>query len=156
IDPDRLLILRMRFLDEAQRELLERLGIAVVDEREERLPVEPAYYEVLVEFSSSALRGLFRQLWSAGTWGGSAVEDVRGAGGAIHDRRLMLRFPNLQAARAFQEADHAGCRVPLEVRGREKKISWTTSSVLTVQFADRAALDRFFVELQARRDGVLD
>jgi hypothetical protein len=53
VSPDRLMVLRMRFLDDAQRELLGRFGIVVVDEREDRQAVDPPYYESLVEFDQA-------------------------------------------------------------------------------------------------------
>lgn len=61
IDPARLLVLRMRFLDLAQRELLTRLGIDVVDEREERLTLDSPYYELSIEFTNPGIRNGFRQ-----------------------------------------------------------------------------------------------
>lgn len=153
IDPARLLVLRMRFLDEAQRELLAQLGLEVVDEREVRLNVEDPYYEVTVEFASPAVRQGFLQYPDHGQWGVTGVTDVRAAGGVVDERRLTLRFADLNHARAFQQPGHAGCPIPVTVRGKEQKISTVTSTALSVQFPDQAAIDRFFAELHARRDG---
>jgi hypothetical protein len=143
----------MRFLAEAQRELLENLGITVVDEREERQAVDPPYYELLVEFGSPAIRSGFLSYPNPVSWGLSSVEEVRASGGSIDERRLMLRFSNLERARAFQQPDHAGCPIPLTVKGKEQKVSAATFNVLTVQFQDQQAIDRFYAELAARRDG---
>src|SRR5262249_3956806 len=91
-----------------------------------------------------------------GQWGVSWIEDVRGPEGVVDDRRLNLRFPDLERARAFQQPNHAGCPIPLTVRGKEQRVSTTTTNVLTVQFPDQAALDRFFAELRPRREGDTD
>ena len=53
----------------------------------------------------------------------------------------------MAAAKAFQQPDHAGCPIPLTVQDKAQKISSITSNVLTVQFPDRAAVDRFFADV---------
>lgn len=156
IDPAHLLILRMRFLDEGQRDLLIKLGIEVVDEREERQPVDPAYYELLVRFTSPTVCDGFRAYPNPETWGVSSFQDVRATDGRVDDRKLTLRFADLERAKAFQRPDHASCPIPLEIVGKEKKVSTETNTILTVQFADQIAMDRFFAELRARRDGDTD
>jgi hypothetical protein len=156
IDPARLLVLRLRFLDDSHRDLLARLGIDIVDEREERQAVESPYYELSVEFAVPAMRDGFRQYPDPTLWGVSGIGEVRASGGGVDERRLTLLFPDLERARAFQQPGHAGCPIPMTVRGKEQKVSATTASILTVQFPDHAAIDRFLTELRARRDGDTD
>ncbi|HSN97680.1 MAG TPA: hypothetical protein VLS89_05255, partial [Candidatus Nanopelagicales bacterium] len=60
IDPSRLRVLRLTFLGVEERALLERLRAQVLDEGEERVPLETPSYEVPVEFASSEHAAAFR------------------------------------------------------------------------------------------------
>lgn len=51
----------MRFLDATQRELLAKLGLHILDEREERQPLAAPIFEVQVEFPAPAAAEALRQ-----------------------------------------------------------------------------------------------
>ena len=77
IAPDRLLVLRMRFLDATQRDLLDKLGLRILDEREERTPLESPVFEVQVEFPSDVAVEALRQWHSLSEFNPSWVRTGR-------------------------------------------------------------------------------
>ncbi|WP_439625980.1 S8 family peptidase [Gemmata sp.] len=155
VSPDRLFVLRMRFLEDAQRDLLTRFGV-VVNEREDRRPIDPAYYELLVEFEEDWHRVAFTNQWCQGKWGVHAIDLARASDGNPDERRYLLRFLDLPSAKAFEAKGSAGCHVPHKIIVKHKKVSYAVTSVVSVQFLDTAALDRFLGELRDRRNGSHD
>src|SRR5690242_1835028 len=88
VDPSRLLILRARFVGPDQRDLLERLGLQVVSEREDHQPLAQPRHEVQLCFDTETARMAFPEVADLPGLGIISVEHVRGTGGAIDPLRL--------------------------------------------------------------------
>ena len=155
ISPDRLLVLRMRFLDATQRELLAKLGLQILDEREERTPLAAPIFEVQVEFPSAAAAEALRHWPNLSSFGIAGIQSELGSGGTIHPTRSVLQFSDRDVAKRSCEPDRGGIPVPFTVRGSAKQkvkaVRETTTELATIQFRDQQAKDRFFRELQANR-----
>lgn len=154
ISPDRLLVLRMRFLDATQRELLAKLGLQILDEREERTPLAAPIFEVQVEFPNVAAADALRQ-WPMSNFGIVGIQSELGSGGTIHPARSVLQFSDRDVAKQACEPDRGGIPVPFTVRGsaaqKVKSVRETRIELATIQFQDQQARDRFFRELQTNR-----
>ena len=155
IAPDRLLVLRMRFLDATRRELLDKLGLHILDEREERQPLASPIFEVQVEFPNAAATDALRQWPNLSSFGIAGIQSELGAGGTIHPTRSVLQFSNRETAKRACEPSRNGIPIHFTVRGSAKQevkaIRETTTELATIQFQDQQAKDRFFRELQANR-----
>ena len=150
VDPARLLVLRTRFIGPDQHEHLTRLGVQVVAERTERRPLPQPLHEVVALFQADHVRDAFRAHVDRAGLGITAVEEVRGPGGVPDPRRLAVRFADANRAKAFSQPNPTGCPFPFQAQGKPVKIADAVEQVLTVQFPDRAAQERFMAELAAR------
>ena len=156
IDPDRLLVLRMRFLDATQRELLAKLGLNILDEREERQPLVSPIFELQVEFPNSAAAAAIRQWPNLLSFGITGIQPELGPGGTIHSTRMVLQFSDRETAKRCCQPDRGGIPIPFNVMGSKKQPvltrKETVTDLATIQFRDQQAMDRFFLELRASRN----
>lgn len=151
VDPARLLVLRTRFLGTAQQEHLARLGVQVVEEREERQTLDSPVYELLLRFTHSHVRDAFQEHADLSALGITATQDVRGSVGEVDPLRLLVHFPNLDRAKAFEQSGRSRCPFPFDIQGKPRKVAVSVQQVLMVQFPDLATQERVLAELAAYR-----
>jgi hypothetical protein len=151
VDPARLLVLRTRFLGTAQQEHLARLGVQVVEEREDRQPLDPPVYELLLRFSQPHVRDAFRDNADLNALGITATQDVRGPGGEVDPLRLLVHFPDLARAKEFEQSGRSRCPFPFDIQGKPRKVATSVQHILMVQFPDLGTQNGFLAELAAYR-----
>lgn len=155
IDPSRLLVLQVSFLQENQRALLEKLGLYVVDEHEESHTLEVTKYAVVTTFTSERHKTAFAAN-SNHQLAPSSVHPVRGNDGQADQLKLEIRFHTNDAAKKFiVQAPQAEMGIERTHAQPSKKSSRNYFRLL-VEFEDEEAEDRFLNEWQAYEDGVQD
>jgi hypothetical protein len=152
IDPARLVVLGLTFLDSAEREHLGRLQVQVVHEQEKREPVDPPFYALLVSFATEESLRAFAALRPLPIAGLTGVERTRASSGEADPKVLQLCFQDLQSAKAFVRDHSLQQRLGLQLKSRTP-VKQTSHSVfeLLVQFPDQASLDRLTREVAAYR-----
>lgn len=152
VDPSRLMVLRFRFLEKAEREHLDKLGLQILSEREEQVPLAQPRYAVPVKFSSADAKREFLEQRTPQPGGLTGVQEVRASSGAADPLRLKLEFEDLAAGKAF--LGDSGWRTALALTPTTKapaKVSKTTVYSLLTQVPDDAHRRQFEAELSAYR-----
>lgn len=155
IDPSKLLVLQVSFLQENQRTLLEKLGIHVIDEREESHALEITEYAVITTFSSEEHKTAFSASndWQSLT---SSIHPVRGKDGEADQLKLEVRFHTNNAAKQFiTQALQAEVGIVRTDKQPSKKSARDYFRLL-VEFEDEEAEGRFLSEWDAYEKGVQD
>jgi subtilase family protein len=101
IDPPRLRVLRFTFLGVEERALLERFGVRILDEGEERHPLKNPYYEVLVEFASAGQAAAFQAAEPGESTASRWWLPERDSAGGASPTRLRVCFSDREVAKAF-------------------------------------------------------
>ena len=152
IDPSRLIVLELSFLQENQRELLEKLQVFIVDEREIFIPSPVTEYSVTVTFKSEQLKDSFTQT-SSHIVSFISTSPIRGSQGQVDSLKLEVRFAMRdEASRLISQFP----QLNLGIEGTTKNPSTVkgySQFRLTVEFEDEAATNRFLDEWQAYSDG---
>lgn len=141
IAPSRLRVLRLTFLGVEERALLDRLGAQVLDEGEERRPLENPYYEVLVEFVSAGQAAVFqaaepREPTAPRWW----MPERDSAGGASLTR-LRVCFGNRESAKAFVADTSAAVTHGYRAKVKQPtRVSTASTFKVLVEFASNDSL----------------
>ncbi|MGE4055758.1 MAG: S8 family peptidase [Vicinamibacterales bacterium] len=154
VEPVRLRVLELSFLESSQRELLERFGIRILDESESTELLESPVNLVRVRFEDTDEAEAFRMA-APSLPGVLAAEPVRGSRGVADPRRFVVRFDSIESGKAFIAADEQAARWsyrlgPKPQVARQKQ---TTRIRLTVQFPDQKVIDQLLTELNRYRQG---
>lgn len=153
INPSKLLVLRVSFLQENQRTLLEKLGLYVVDEREESHPLENIEYAVVTKFVSSEHKAAFLANDNH-HFAPSSTRSVRGNDGQADQLKLEIRFHTSEEAKQFiAQIPQAEMGVERTDKQPSKKSSKDYYRLL-VEFEDEEAEARFLDEWSAYENGV--
>ena len=153
IDPSKLLVLQVSFLQENQRNLLEKLGLHVVDEREESHPLENVEYAVVTKFVSEKHKTDFSANDSR-RFIPSSIHSVRGNDGQADQLKLEIRFPTSAEAKKFiAQAPQAEMGIE-RIDGQPSKKSSKDYYRLLVEFENEEAETRFLDEWSAYENGV--
>ena len=146
IDPARLRVLELDFLNAAQRDLLEKLGLQILAEDEVKERVDPPYYRIELRFQTADTAVAFSAAEHTDR-GVTAIDPVRESSGGRDLRRLAVRFANRPDAVAFQRdagaAEAAGYAPSSLVR-----IEVVLRYRLLAQFPNQATIDVFQQELE--------
>jgi subtilisin family serine protease len=152
IDPTRLLVLELDFLHTARRELLERLGVQIIEEAEIQVPVNPPFYEVPLRFHTARHLETFAGSDGLTKMGMREVLAARKSDGEIDPVRLSACFEDRESALSFWSDKDAAEAAGYEVgQSRPIRVSRQTRHRLLVQFDDRSTLERFRREVEAYR-----
>lgn len=153
INPSRLLVLQVLFLQENQRALLEKLGLHVVDEREESQPLENIEYAVVTKFVSERHKNDFPANDNY-QFTPSSTHFVRGNDGQADQLKLEVRFhTNEEAKRFIAQVPQVEIGIERTDRQPSKKSS-RNSYRLLIEFEDEEAETRFLDEWSAYENGV--
>ena len=128
----------MRFLDATQRELLAKLGLHILDEREERQPLAAPIFEVQVEFPAPAAAEALRQWPNLSGYGIVGLQPELGPNATIDSTRLVLQFSDREHATRCCQPDRGGIPIPFTVRGSTKQavkvVKESKAKLATIQF----------------------
>lgn len=102
IDPQRLVVLELDFLESGQREHLGRLQIEVVDEAEIRTPLATPHFDLPVKFQNAAGLNAFLNRQDLAQLGVTSTERQRASSGQIDQTRLTLQFEDRALANQFR------------------------------------------------------
>jgi hypothetical protein len=148
IDPNRLVVLEMNFLEMGQRDHLQRLGIDVVDEQERRIPLQTPHYSVPVKFQTEADLTQFLGRGDADGMGLIGTQRQRKSTGAIDDQRLELQFRDKDAAARFISDTNLAADARLQIKNSQPvRKTFKTTYRLLGQFRDHATVQAFEAEL---------
>ncbi|MCW2278775.1 S8 family serine peptidase [Heliophilum fasciatum] len=157
IDPSRLLVLQLSFLHVNERQLLERLGLTIVEEIEKKIALEVPYYTLTVAFNTAKALEQFLDKTVSGCYGISDTERIRASNGDIDPLKLTLTFLDLEAAKRFADDQQITTTYGLEIRNKQpQKKSSRTAYRLLVQFSDAHVLQNFQRELEMYRQGQMN
>lgn len=154
VDPARLQVLELGFLNSAEREILERLGLQILAEEEIREPLEEPYYRVELRFEDEEARAAF----AAGDHsarGVTQVDQIRGSSGTADPLRLACRFTDRAQAVTFCQNEALAAEAKFAARS-PAPVSKVTRYRLLVQFPDPTAIETFRRELEQYRSGTED
>jgi len=143
VKPQNLLVLEMEFVEANHRQLLERIGARILDEGEERVPIDPPVYCVTLTFISAQNRKSFEKLKELP--GLVKLKPDRGTHGAVHERKCIACFETREQAKAFHANKELQARQKYTVypkNGPQRKASETRHSWL-VEFPDVATAESF-------------
>jgi Subtilase family len=151
LDPSSLMILELTFLSESQRNLLERLGVSIVDERETDTPLQNIEYSVTVTFDNTQRKSSFS---SANTNALSIqkILPVRASGGLADSTKLDLRFSNEALAKQFiANAPYPNLGIVKTYKNPQERSEQITHRLI-VEFTDDHVINQFLDEWQAYID----
>lgn len=147
VDPATLLVLELAFLEISGRDLLERLGIDIVDEQQQKEPVSP-YYALSIRFETLDHLGSFIEQVDRSSMDILFIQRQRTSGGSVDPNRLEVCFAERDAAVQFMSTEHQAQFRFMTERGPSRKSSRTLHKLL-VQFKDQEAMSRFKEELSS-------
>ena len=157
VEPGRLRVLELSFLEASQRELLERFDVRILAESESTVPLESPSNLVRVWFEDSDKAEVFRTA-ALSLPGVLAAEQVRGSKGIADPRRFVVRFDSVESGKAFIADDAQAAQWSFQF-GRKPQVErqkQTNRVSLTVLFPDQAVIDQLMTELNQYRQGSED
>jgi hypothetical protein len=154
VDPARLQVLELGFLNSAEREILERLGLQVLSEEEVSEALAEAYYRVELRFENEGAVATFRARDHSAR-GVTQTYPVRSSSGAADPLRLACRFSDRAEAVAFYEDRTLASEASFAARS-PSRVSEVTRYRLLIQFPDPTAIEVFRRELEQYRTGTVD
>jgi hypothetical protein len=148
IDPARLFVLRMTFLQAEERAYLERLRLQIVEEEEVQESVDPPCYTLPLRFSSADLLETFVGRDDLDSLGIASTERERASTGEPDPLRLTVCFSEKSLADSFISNEPIAAQAGFTIRSPHAiRRSKRTIFRLLVQFADQEAVQQFHAEL---------
>lgn len=148
IDPTKLLALDFKFLEAGQRDHLNRLGIEVLDEKEQRVALPSPIFNVSVKFERPEHLLNFVETQIPNT---ANVEYIRASTGDLHDKRINLSFNSRDEAKSFIQAPPSVDGI--EVAPQPQRKNHETVIRLLGQFPDLETIVKFKSELARYQNG---
>ncbi len=137
IDPSKLVVLCFSFAVSNQRTLLEKLGLTIVQETEDRMAIEP-FYSALVDFKSASDRQSFMLATKRKS---KDFDECRNKEGVSHETRVRLKFTNKNEAETFIEENNTDPRIDKFSKPQKQSVNITFRTL--VQFKDSDAQKTF-------------
>ena len=155
VDPSKLMVLKLGFLDSSERDLLEQtLNLHIVSEREIKLPLAESYYACHLKFEKPFDR---RAVVAAviARHPAAKLQDCRASDGNSDTKHLNVCFSIRETAKAFFVDTELGQALGFAVTGTSPtKQSSKTTTELLVQFPDEASIGQFLRQLDEYRTQV--
>lgn len=142
IDPNRLLVLSFDFANINEREMVERLGLQVVQEREIKRHIEKPKYAISLAFANRSQMAKF--VADSKAFGISEIESKRDSSGESSPTKIDVLLDDLEKAKQFLANQSMAKQYSIEkISSAPQKRSSETSFELLVQFSDQQDLARF-------------